>query len=57
MSNQKREDASKFAEWVACNHFVLYDIVKGIYYWKSETETLTTEQLRERYEKAHKNIL
>ena len=57
MNNQKEDDANKFAEWIATNHFVLYDIVKGIHYWKSESEILTTQQLRKRYEKAHTDIL
>lgn len=45
------KEIKHFTEWVAENHFHLYDIIKGIHYWKSESETLTTEQLYKRYKK------
>ena len=35
----------KFTEWVAENHYYLYNIEDGVYYWKNETDTLTTNQL------------
>lgn len=35
----------KFTEWVAESHFHLYNIEGGIYYWKDELSTLTTQQL------------
>lgn len=44
-----------FAEWIAEHHFRLYNIENGIYYWKSEDETQTSEELFEifnRYQKA-----
>jgi hypothetical protein len=44
-----------FAQWVAEHHFRLYNVENGIYYWKSEDETQTSEELFEsfnRYQKA-----
>jgi hypothetical protein len=42
-------DSTKFAEWLSENHFILYNITDGRYFWKSEDELLTTEQLYERW--------
>ena len=38
-----------FAEWIAEHHFRLYNVENGIYYWKSEDETQTSEELFESF--------
>ena len=47
--------ALNFAEWIAENHFRLYNIENGLYYWKNENENKTTEELFNDYEKFKKN--
>ena len=38
-----------FAQWIAEDHFRLYNIENGVYYWKNEDEIQTTEELFERF--------
>ena len=38
-------EAKKFTEWVAENHYRLYDVIGNIYYWKNEYELKTTDEL------------
>ena len=35
----------KFAEWLAQNHYVLYDIKLGICFWENEDDVSSTENL------------
>lgn len=37
--------ALNFAEWIAENHFRMYNIENGLYYWENENENKTTEEL------------
>ena len=49
--NQKEtEEQIKFAEYLAHNSYVLYDIVRGVSYWSNGKETKTTKQLLREYE-------
>ena len=41
----------KFAEWLAENHYSLWNVEKGIYYWRNEYNKKTTNQLFEDFEK------
>lgn len=42
--------AIKFAEWLAENHYVLFNIDKlGNYIWKNEKHERTTEELFKEY--------
>ena len=34
-----------FAEWLAKNHYRLWNVEKSICYWKNEEHTKTTKQL------------
>ncbi len=38
-----------FAEWVGENHYHLFNIAEGVYYWKNEHDTKTTEELFDLY--------
>lgn len=46
--------AIKFAEWLAENHYRLYNVdISGIRFWKDETnKQKTTEQLYKKFEKS-----
>jgi hypothetical protein len=35
----------KFTEWVGENHYNLYDIKNGVYYWENSFAVKTTSQL------------
>ena len=49
---QKREKKSNevlFAEWIAENHFRLYNVKDGVFIWKNETDSKTSQELYDRY--------
>jgi len=55
--NQKeREEQIKFAEYLAHQNYVLYDIVRGVSYWSNGKETKTTKQLLREYELIRRNM-
>jgi len=40
----------KFAEWLAQNHYVLYDIKLGICFWENEDDVDSSEKLYKQFE-------
>ena len=40
----------KFAEWLAQNHYVLYDIKLGICFWENEDDIDSSEKLYKQFE-------
>lgn len=51
-----REEQIKFAEYLAHNNYVLYDIVRGVSYWSNGKEAKTTKQLLREYELIRRNL-
>jgi len=39
------KESIEFTQWVAENHYRLVNVSGKIYYWESETDKKTTEQL------------
>jgi hypothetical protein len=52
MEKKQQED---FAEWLARNHYVLYnESIEGVHFWKNEHSKGTTNQLLKIYKKEKK---
>jgi len=45
-----------FAQWIAEDHFRLYNVENGVYYWKNEDEIQTSEELLERFNRYQKAV-
>lgn len=43
--NSTTELVKDFAEYIAKNHYVLVNVVKGVCYWRNEEDEKTTDEL------------